>query len=153
MRQAEQRQRKSAWRWKRCARRAYRSSSSKRLRWTAAVKASWSTKEWASRTCVDCSRTKTTCQWIRSGPWSSTCPISSWVSLLSSICRLLIARLMTQQFFSDRQFLCATLIFNADILIFNRHLLVFKVLFLYKRCIIERNILEINKFYILYNIL
>jgi len=41
----------------------------------------------------------------------------------SIIFYLLIARLVTQQFFSDRQSLRATLIFNVDILIFNRHLL------------------------------
>lgn len=116
MQRAERRPRRSAWHWRRCARRACRSSSSKRLRWTAAVKASWSTRGWASRTCVDCSRTKTTCQWIRSGPWSSICPISSWVSLLSSIRRPLIA--------SDATVLLRRTIFirifNAEILTLNR---------------------------------
>lgn len=79
MRRAERRRRRSAWRWRKCARRACRSSSSKRSRWTAAVRASWSTKGWASHMCQGCSRTRTMCRWIRSGPWSSTCPIFSWV--------------------------------------------------------------------------
>jgi hypothetical protein len=41
MRLAERRRRRYAWRWRRCVRRACRSSSSRHSPWTAAVRVSW----------------------------------------------------------------------------------------------------------------
>lgn len=81
-RRAESRQRRSGWRWRRCAKPAFRSCSSKRSPWTGVGKACSWTKEWAWHTCAGFWPIRITCRWIRSGRWSSICPTFSWVNMI-----------------------------------------------------------------------